>query len=340
MSFFTFVIGNAAILVVAQATASTASNIDPDIAQGSETSVTRVATTMTTSLDVPDEIVPAVMPYVNCVHAKSGVPAYSGGKLLDLSDQPEDCARVRELAVKNGVRLLRSQRLGENDKEREARVLQFLSDFDKYSERLGDPPSSSPPAGANIVRETVPAFPEEYSTYFDCKLTGAESTVHGKLEFISYKELKETDCSSELEVSKAKFRKALYAYNPYRSTAYVDGHIGIFDQTMKRLANGGTLILSNMAESANEGFSVPPGMWEYVLCKHQSHSLEMWVDGQVIKPRFPDDEGCAQSREFSKREALTRLGGTDGTSDSAAREEIVERYFREIDQRYVPQGSK
>lgn len=87
---------------------------------------------MTATLDVPDELVPAVMPYMNCMHAKAG-PIYSAGKLLDLKDQPEDCEPVRINALADGVTLLSGLGIGKDDSERHDCVSKFLDDFDAFN---------------------------------------------------------------------------------------------------------------------------------------------------------------------------------------------------------------
>lgn len=87
--------------------------------------------TRTHSLDVPDEIVPAVMPYMLCVIAKQGGPVHSDGKLLDLSDQPENCDILRSHAVENGADLYRAYGIGTTTEDRSARVLAFLKQFDE-----------------------------------------------------------------------------------------------------------------------------------------------------------------------------------------------------------------
>lgn len=88
--------------------------------------------TITRSLDVPDEIVPAVMPYMMCVVAKQNNPVFSDGKAVDLTDQPETCDQLRMNAIDYGAELYREYGIGENKEDRKSRVLTFLEEFDDF----------------------------------------------------------------------------------------------------------------------------------------------------------------------------------------------------------------
>jgi len=186
-----------------------AEDVRPKEAVGAETSLT------SRSLDVPDEFVPTVLPYINCVMAKDEVPVYSDGELIDLSDQPEDCSRLRSRAVRDGIELLRLQRIGRDKEDRKASVLQFLAEFDEYQATPPAPPGSiagtQPPSGAILRQEYVPAYPDSYQSYFDCKLTGGQRSAFGdtKMVLISYDSLSEDYCDNELLEGQAKLEQSL-----------------------------------------------------------------------------------------------------------------------------------
>ncbi|MCH2486228.1 MAG: hypothetical protein MK010_00580 [Erythrobacter sp.] len=88
--------------------------------------------TVSRSLDVPDEIVPAVMPYMMCVTAKQYDTVESDGRPVDLTDQPENCDELRTDAVEYGAELYRKYGVGDNGEDRRDRVLAFLDEFDEF----------------------------------------------------------------------------------------------------------------------------------------------------------------------------------------------------------------
>ena len=88
--------------------------------------------TVSRSLDVPDEIVPAVMPYMMCVTAKQYDTVQSDGEPIDLTDQPENCDQLRTDAVEYGAELYRKHGVGDNEENRRNRVLAFLDEFDDF----------------------------------------------------------------------------------------------------------------------------------------------------------------------------------------------------------------
>ena len=86
------------------------------------------------SIQIPDEISPAVVPYMLCMQSASGIPVYGmNDQLLNDPENKTDCQPVREKAVADGVRMLRNQRLGRNKREREAYVEKVLLNIDEFT---------------------------------------------------------------------------------------------------------------------------------------------------------------------------------------------------------------
>lgn len=88
------------------------------------------------SFDIPDEIAPAVIPYLLCRTASSGVPVYTQGKKALIAPPPgiakgSDCSAARVKASADAHRMLRQA--GRGDKaERAGYVEKVLSDLDRF----------------------------------------------------------------------------------------------------------------------------------------------------------------------------------------------------------------
>lgn len=88
------------------------------------------------SLEIPDEIAPAVMPYMLCQVASAGVPMYTEGKKALIPPPPgitkgSDCGAARAKAATDADRMLK--RAGRKGKaERGAYVEKVLRDMDEF----------------------------------------------------------------------------------------------------------------------------------------------------------------------------------------------------------------
>lgn len=93
------------------------------------------------SIDVPDEIAPAIGPYITCRIMASGTPLIVEGKPVSytLSGQT-DCAKVRENAAREADSLLVRQGMGDEAKRR-AFVGKALADADSFTATLSTPQS-------------------------------------------------------------------------------------------------------------------------------------------------------------------------------------------------------
>ena len=84
------------------------------------------------TLDIDDDLVPAVIPYLNCLTDSRGVRRYSDGNL----EKPKfpvgaDCREQRSLAEKNSVRLLTKLRRLDK-REIEDRIRLQFSAIDQF----------------------------------------------------------------------------------------------------------------------------------------------------------------------------------------------------------------
>lgn len=127
------------------------------------------------SLEIPPEVAPAIYPYMMCVQSSQGVPVYRDRELIAAPELGKDCSEDRSKALKEGVKLLARQRLGQNTKERENYVEQVLSAVDKFVL------ASAPDEARKAVRVEAdqsrpmpsgPAYPFEIKdsveAYLDC----------------------------------------------------------------------------------------------------------------------------------------------------------------------------
>jgi hypothetical protein len=86
------------------------------------------------SLDIPDEIAPAVIPYLRCSLASAGQTEKSNGRVVPPPQgisKGSNCAAAREQAARNADRMLRA-RGGRGKAERQAFVEKALQDMDEF----------------------------------------------------------------------------------------------------------------------------------------------------------------------------------------------------------------
>lgn len=89
------------------------------------------------SMQIPDEIAPAVVPYVRCVIASAGVPMYTAGRKALIPPPPgigkgSDCSAIRHKAAQDAEKLLK--RSGKMPRrERQAFIERVLSEAGNFS---------------------------------------------------------------------------------------------------------------------------------------------------------------------------------------------------------------
>ena len=113
---------------------------------------TRTEVRSLVSLDIPDEIAPAILPYVSCRLASAGIPLRSS------RDGPEEtptvavgagCTESRAEAARRAEAMLRAQRRGSRS-ERRVYVERVLSNVDDFvSGDLMAPPVEEKPDAEN-----------------------------------------------------------------------------------------------------------------------------------------------------------------------------------------------
>ena len=84
-------------------------------------------------LEIPDEIAPALMPYMACQMRAAGAPIIKPGQPVPMGQQPtgEDCTKVRETAARNAMTLLDRQHV-DPPGGRQAFVAKALDDIDTF----------------------------------------------------------------------------------------------------------------------------------------------------------------------------------------------------------------
>jgi hypothetical protein len=91
------------------------------------------------SFDIPDEIAPALIPYLRCRLASAGQTEKSDGRVVAPPKgiaKGSNCSAFREQAARNADRMLRTQG-GRSSAERKAFIDKALQDMDQF--RLGPP---------------------------------------------------------------------------------------------------------------------------------------------------------------------------------------------------------
>lgn len=113
------------------------------------------------SIEVPDEIAPAIGPYITCRIMASGTPLIVEGKPVNYNLPGQtDCAKVRENAAVESDKLL--TRRGMNDEaERQAFVDKVLADADSFTATLSTPQSFAVAPDAPLPPDAAPAAKKE-----------------------------------------------------------------------------------------------------------------------------------------------------------------------------------
>ena len=102
------------------------------------------------SLDIPDEIAPAVLPYLNCKLGSAGIELRAPGNgpaLPPAAATGADCSRVRQQAADRALRILRDRRQGSADERREF-VERTLTSIDSFLAIPANAPPKPEPTSA------------------------------------------------------------------------------------------------------------------------------------------------------------------------------------------------
>ena len=88
-------------------------------------------------LEIPDQIAPALMPYMACQMRAAGAPIIKPGQPVPLGQQPtgEDCTKVREAAGRNAVTMLVREHV-DPPGGRQAFVAKALDDIDTFHAQM------------------------------------------------------------------------------------------------------------------------------------------------------------------------------------------------------------
>ena len=87
------------------------------------------------AINIPQELSPALMPYLVCRQTAQGVSLYDDeGKLLNPGNAKQDCAPIRTKSRGKVVGIMKDLYLGNNRKEREAVADYWLTRIDSLTE--------------------------------------------------------------------------------------------------------------------------------------------------------------------------------------------------------------
>jgi hypothetical protein len=95
-------------------------------------------------LNIPDEIAPAIVPYVNCVMASRGVQMRSSGNAVQAPAVPagSDCTPARAEAARQADAMLAGQHRGSRQ-QRQALIERTLTNVDNFAAASSTPPPGS-----------------------------------------------------------------------------------------------------------------------------------------------------------------------------------------------------
>lgn len=121
----------------------------------------------------PDEVVPAVLPYLACLYATRGLPLLNGTEgqpIVSKTAIGGDCSGVRQQAEKDALALLAKKPAAGASPERI--VADTLSSMDSYvaaltARRIASAGSGLPPVSGSMVMIEDEALPA-YTRYNDC----------------------------------------------------------------------------------------------------------------------------------------------------------------------------
>ena len=87
------------------------------------------------AINIPQELSPALMPYLVCRQTAQGVSLYDDdGKLLNPGNAKQDCEAIRTKSRGKVVGIMKDLYLGNNRKEREAVADYWLTRIDSLTE--------------------------------------------------------------------------------------------------------------------------------------------------------------------------------------------------------------
>lgn len=113
------------------------------------------------SMEIPDEIAPAIGPYITCRIMASGTPLIVDGKPVNYNlPSQTNCAKVRENAAREADKLLTQQGMSDKAK-RQVFVDKVLADADNFTEALSTPQSLAIAPNAPLAPDAAPATKRE-----------------------------------------------------------------------------------------------------------------------------------------------------------------------------------
>jgi hypothetical protein len=191
----------------------------------------------------------------------------------------------------------------------------------------------APEREAVIDRVSAIGLPSEMLPILECRLEGIETTDLGSLKQIQYGAVSARNCDAARELSRAALRVALIGTSPSASERDVDFVLQALERHVDALPESGFVILEPSIKSSGASQPVPPGMWEYFVCKANENSGKVIVDGKPVVPKFKDDVNCDRSRTYARGEAIRRLQESDPGKSPKERAALVEQYVSDVDTR-------
>lgn len=184
-----------------------------------------------------------------------------------------------------------------------------------------------PPSGARLRTAFTPAVPDAFEPYLECRMEGVQRRNLDDFEIVSYQALNEKTCDPELRQA----RDALRAAANGSAGSDADQIYLAATQMLGQLPQPGSVVFQPTSEMFGSAFEVPPGMWDYFVCRNQNTGISVSMQGQPVEPRFPDDEDCSRTREFSREQAREVL--TSHGVPTEQHQGLIQGYIEQVDAR-------
>jgi hypothetical protein len=122
----------AAAAVGLAAQAASAQDLQDDGTVRADAATVRQKATMVDSLAIPDELYPAVRPYMICRQPSLGPAPSEAAKTVSDPVATESCEGLRARGTTDGIRILRSRKIGSDDEQRREQMLQLFAQIDEF----------------------------------------------------------------------------------------------------------------------------------------------------------------------------------------------------------------
>ena len=103
-----------------------------DLQAATDSATVRQQGAVVDSLTIPDELYPAVEPYMICRHPSLGPRPSEAANAVSDPVATESCEALRVRGTIDGIRILRSRKIGSDDEQLREQMLQLFAQIDEF----------------------------------------------------------------------------------------------------------------------------------------------------------------------------------------------------------------